>query len=288
MGQEGRISMSSLYYVKYPKRKVIHIADMGKKHTLCSREMRDRKVEVIEKLEKDDRRSMCMMCLNKMAKNARNSSIIARRRKNRDALAKAFKFIFNIKTYMGRRKTNAIKSYAFIPRYDYETTEAIDIAVEYVYKRMGNTSSIPLFVDAGCGCGNILLLMASKFSEKYWSAKQSNIVGIDIVRKNLDIAKAILSESNNRHIIYPESSICLINGDIFDFERLYGRADIIYYYRPIHRGDLQRKFEKLVISSCKVGGIIIGFSMEDWQAINRDTRFEMIDENRNVWLKVSK
>jgi len=117
------------------------------------------------------------------------------------------------------------------------------------------------FLDAGCGCGNtILMARAVDLAQIYH--------GIEFCNDTADKAEAILR--TDRH-----PSIRIFREDIMTFKN-YERYDIIYYYCPFCNKELQAKFEKLVEDQMRVGALLMPF-MKLNNSIEKDDRFESID-----------
>lgn len=218
-------------------------------------------------------------------------------------MANAFRYIFNIKRKSGESETESKGNHSFIPYDNSRLVDALNDALEYTYERIGSESNESRssrhkisFVDAGCGCGNVMALMSSIcLSKMYTTNRYINnemvdytITGIDLVEKNIEIARTILSKSRwvtHREKHHPKN--VLIHGDIMECEEIYKKADIIYYYRPIANIQKQREFEKLLSNTCKVGGLIIGIFSTQGCPIGSDNRFETLNkyEGEPVWVK---
>lgn len=131
-----------------------------------------------------------------------------------------------------------------------------------------------LFLDAGCGVGNIMYL-----------AKDMDYIvhGIERCRKNVKVAKRVVSHNNSW--AYDRSQV--FGGDILKFKK-YHEYDVIYYFCPIVDSKMETEFELLVENTMKVGAVVIAFSKADGR-IYEDTRFTQVGtEGSAMFLKVSK
>jgi hypothetical protein len=160
------------------------------------------------------------------------------------------------------RQTNKEKGYwKYIPESDSRAYEAILIAIDYLKTKEKKDKRDLKFIDCGCGIGNILTIA------RY--AQIGKIAGIEYDEKTYNIVKWLPK-------IWKSWSGCSVKvwrGDILKYEN-YGQYDIIYYYCPISKGDLQRKFEQRVADRAKKGAVIIGFYSNT--TFGRDRRFKRI------------
>ena len=125
--------------------------------------------------------------------------------------------------------------YDFIPN----PTETIRRFV-YLATRFLNPMDRNLkFLDCGSGLGFTLYLATTH------RFKEENIAGIEINKKYVDVSKTM----------FPR--LMVFNEDIFNFKN-YEDYDVIYFYHPFSKIDLQRKFEDKIIKECKSGGIVLG------------------------------
>ncbi len=119
------------------------------------------------------------------------------------------------------------------------------------------------FLDIGAGIGNVLLI--------------AEVMGFDVFGIEKDpypcrIARELVGEERVAAV------------DIWAFDA-YGRFDVIYYFRPFHHGDTQRRFELMVEDTLRVGGLLIANRKMNTR-IERDGRFVRLHPGLPVWRKV--
>jgi hypothetical protein len=133
-----------------------------------------------------------------------------------------------------------------------------------------------LFLDAGCGCGNIMLIAAG-------TTICERIDGIEINKKAVRNANTLLlanpyekeaSPIERRDSEYCRKIFNVMVGDILKFNH-YNVYDIIYYYCPFINGKFEEKFETKVEDEMKVGAVIFAYSKRN-NRISSDNRFEKI------------
>ena len=92
------------------------------------------------------------------------------------------------------------------------------------------------FVDVGCGIGTKLLI-ASRCGYGY------KVVGIECCKPYVDVARKLVSEATimHRDALYVD----------------YAPFDVIYFYRPLRDSKVQRKLERRILNTAKVGAYII-------------------------------
>ncbi len=151
--------------------------------------------------------------------------------------------------------------YPFVPMDTRQVYQQIKCASDYLASHQ--TTKPPFsFIDIGCGIGNVLL-----FAEMM----DFEVCGIEKDEYPFKIGAKLIGED------------LVSQADIWDFTD-YHKFDVIYYFRPFHQGETQRKFEKLIEEQLKPGGILIANrKMSD--AISRDLRFQALSEILPVWVK---
>jgi SAM-dependent methyltransferase len=135
------------------------------------------------------------------------------------------------------------------------------------------SSSTTKFLDAGCGCGNVLLIArAASLTDKY--------NGIEFDKDNVE-------KANRMFVNNKENTFKIINGDILQFDK-YHEYDIIYFYRPFSNSKSQILFERKVRDEMKVGAILLPYYLED-VTINIDKRFKkLFITSECAFIKISK
>jgi SAM-dependent methyltransferase len=181
----------------------------------------------------------------------------------------------NLKTYYGA------SMFRFIPLPTYELINSLIALKEIITddKRWSgyNKNGYKKFLDAGCGCGNVLLLAyGSNIADKY--------VGIEYDEENIKKAKILLKKDYRE---FESTCFDIIKHDILFFDK-YNEYDIIYYYCPFSDDKTQASFEMVVEDQMKVGAILIPYMKKNSMIIN-DKRFEKIktSSKSTIYIKVS-
>lgn len=119
------------------------------------------------------------------------------------------------------------------------------------------------FLDIGCGIGNVLL-----FAE----LMDFTVFGLEKDEYPCSIAAKLIGQEE------------VIQQDIWEFDD-YHHFDVIYYFRPFHDGNLERRFERFIEDQLKPGGVLIGNrKMSD--EIESDPRFIRLHPTMPIWQKV--
>ena len=116
------------------------------------------------------------------------------------------------------------------------------------------------FIDIGCGIGNVLL-----------AAEQMDfrVFGIEKDPFPCKVAQKLFGKNQ------------VVMEDIWEFTE-YNTFDVIYYFRPFHDGNTQKRFELYIENELKPGGILIA-NRKMSQAINHDGRFYHLHPDLPVW-----
>lgn len=113
------------------------------------------------------------------------------------------------------------------------------------------------FVDVGCGIGTKLIAVHSHFA---WSSPFSHITGIEINPKYVDAARLLIQASKcNLGYHYPlgdpKTKVQVHNMDAL--KCTYKPFDVIYFYCPLCKPELQVKLEERILKTSKKGAFII-------------------------------
>lgn len=155
------------------------------------------------------------------------------------------------------------QEYPFVAMDTRQAYEQIRLACAHL-REEGNSSADISFIDIGCGIGNILLLA---------ELMECRVSGIEKDSASYDIAKQLVGEE------------CVSQDDIWEFNDL-DKFDIVYYFRPFSKKELQLKFEQHVEDSIKPGAILIA-NRKMSENIDNDKRFTRLDSNWPVWIKTA-
>jgi len=153
------------------------------------------------------------------------------------------------------------KEYPFVPMDTRQAFDQIRLAHACLVDSAGLKEPYS-FMDVGCGIGNVLLL-----------AEQ---IGFEV----FGIEKDPYPCAVGRKLMGDE---CVQQGDIWEFDG-YEQFDVIYYFRPFHEGETQRRFEKMIEDRLKPGGVLIANRKMSDQILG-DERFVRLDEGMPVWRK---
>ncbi len=119
-------------------------------------------------------------------------------------------------------------------------------------------------LDIGCGIGNVML-----FAEQMGF----DVYGFEKDEYPLRIAQKLMGKER------------AIQDDLWHYEN-YGRFDVIYYFRPLANGDHERKFEKMIEETMRVGAILIA-NRKMSEDIHQDQRFIKLHKELPVWRKIA-
>ncbi len=135
-----------------------------------------------------------------------------------------------------------------------------------------------LFLDAGCGVGNIIRLAQGMGYIAH---------GVEYCQKNVKIARRVVSARVETGHKFSDGTKVFC-GDLFNFKH-YNKYDVIYYFCPISKHDIEVKFEHLVENGMKVGAVLVACSKSDG-GIRDDKRFRPIKSGYagGLFLKISK
>ncbi len=151
--------------------------------------------------------------------------------------------------------------YPFVAMDTRQAYQQICVARDY-FITQGKRISDLSFIDIGCGIGNILLLA---------EMMEFQVSGIEKDTASLATARELVGEDLVSEI------------DIWQFDKL-GSYDLIYYFRPFSKKELQVKFEHMVENKLKPGGILIANRKMD-NTVDSKTDFTRITPELPVWYK---
>lgn len=169
-------------------------------------------------------------------------------------------------------------AYPFIPMDVSHFCDVVYKAFELLNKDRGITKPLYCgyqqgytFIDAGCGPGLTLTLARAIGFGK--------VMGVDIDPNMVEMAK----------ILNPEAKIFC--QDIRKC-RMYGKANVVYYFVPMYNNSMQEQFEQYLARCLKPGAFVIacgsdaGFYRNDWfdraaPEIYRKRRFPKGKKNGN-------
>ncbi len=181
-------------------------------------------------------------------------------------------------TYQEARDLSSKKGYfPFIPHSLSSVLRLLKEAEKVSREAQGKSYS-SLFLDAGCGVGNIMRLAQAMGYIAH---------GVERCRKNVKIARRAVSArvETGRGFANITKVFC---GDLFNFKH-YGKYDVIYYFCPMSKHDIEVEFEHLVEDGMKVGAVLAACSKSDGK-IRDDKRFRYVrnESGGGLFLKVSK
>ncbi len=123
------------------------------------------------------------------------------------------------------------------------------------------------FIDVGCGFGT-KLVMACQILQSY--NREVKITGLEITPQYVEIAKKLLSVSDNQYYGRYDTrgldKINVIQGD--GRTHNYRPYNVIYFYCPMCSPDLQKVLEERIIKTAKVGTFVIAHNSQgisSWQ-----------------------
>jgi SAM-dependent methyltransferase len=160
-------------------------------------------------------------------------------------------------------QNDAGTEYPFVPMDPRQVYAQVKLVRDYLSEQ--ETVSEPYrFIDIGCGIGNVLLV-AEQMDFDVW--------GIEKDEFPFKVAAKLIGSRR------------VSQTDIWQYDE-YATFKVIYYFRPFHDGDLQRKFELFIEDQLQPGGILIA-NRKMSKEIDTDQRFKRLDENMPVWLKIN-
>lgn len=162
--------------------------------------------------------------------------------------------IGELKAYSEREHRSSYSKgrYPFIPlSTDYFIKQLNFLLKSGLCKPKGRRKQLT-FLDAGCGVGaTVCIARKMGFDSK----------GIEINPDLIKISSLIFNKKER-----------VEEGDILEYKK-YNKFDVIYYYCPFEDSTLERKFERIVESKIRRGGVIIA-NMRAHQSYNKK-EFEM-------------
>lgn len=124
------------------------------------------------------------------------------------------------------------------------------------------------FLDAGCGCGNAMLMA-------YATGLASECHGIEYSPEMADKAEVFLGTKNEKGWMFK-----VFREDIMAF-KYYNKYDVLYYYCPFVDKRLQVRFEEYIEDKMKVGAILMCF-LKQARSIRKDDRFKQVYGNSST------
>jgi len=159
-----------------------------------------------------------------------------------------------------KSQNDAAKEYPFVPMDTRQMFQEIQVAADYLRQR-GRWGKAD-FIDIGCGIGNVLLVaeelgfrVRGIEKDPHPCAIAQKLIGVDKVSQE----------------------------DIWAYDGFHN-FDVIYYFRPFHDGESQRRFERLIEDSLKRGGVLIA-NRKMSREIEEDRRFQRLHPRLPVWVK---
>lgn len=166
--------------------------------------------------------------------------------------------------------------YPFIP---FDTIKAIK-QIKIARKLFGKNK--PLFLDVGCGIGNIMLLA---------EVHKCNVFGIEYDEKVLNFKihnsfKRIYEQSLSTKLAISELASSIIIADALKINPvIYSIPDIIYYYVPIRNFEKEKMFEKRIVTYAKKGCVLIANMKCDF-GIDHNKKWEHLYDN-TIYQKIA-
>ena len=160
-----------------------------------------------------------------------------------------------------RTANDTSREYPFVAMDTRQAFDQILFVRRYLERRAPATGPWS-FLDIGAGIGNVLLIAEVMGFE---------VFGIEKDPYPCRIARELLGDER------------VAATDIWAFDA-YHRFDVIYYFRPFHDGETQRRFELMVEDGLRLGGILIANRKMN-SRIERDVRFVRLHPELPVWRK---
>lgn len=161
-------------------------------------------------------------------------------------------------------KNDPESEYPFVPM---DTRQVYD-QLTFVHDFLTNSDSEQLtneplsFLDIGCGIGNILLVA---------ELMEFTVEGLEKDEYPFSVAAKLIGQEK------------VVQADIWEYDH-YHTFDVIYYFRPFHEGNLERRFERFIEDQLKPGGILIANRKMD-NGIESDPRFCRLHPEMPIWQK---
>ncbi len=189
-----------------------------------------------------------------------------------DTLAYSFR---RIETALGKladvaahKKSHETGIYDFIPLCPSVFLSDIDFA-----KSLFDSDVRIKFLDVGCGIGTKLVLASGPFNY--------NVDGIEINKKYVDFYNNKFSK-----FLFPfENAPKIFHADGRTFER-YNEYDVIYFYCPMCKYELQRELEKQIVARAKKGAIIIGHLYKYLEEARNNKLIERVNNLNHIFRKL--
>lgn len=255
-----------------------HIAHCSNGSTLCGKYINDVFVngEFTSKSPVDEKPT-CNECIKIFLDiNGIRNSLASRLdvvNMEREAVLNALSHVINVQRVAGDTGHGCIESengsYPFIPipiGSIVGQLNAIKLQLAKDIRWSGHKSNTSYFLDAGCGCGNVMLIAdAFRLCDK--------VHGIEYYEETAKRAEQWLGIGND-YCNY-RKQFKIFRKDIMKFEN-YRKYDIIYYFCPFSDGRLQILFEERLENHMKVGAVLVPH-LKIGRAICDDYRFECVD-----------
>ncbi len=159
-------------------------------------------------------------------------------------------------------KNDIDTEYPFVPMDPRQVYEQLKFVRDYL-RVHDHAEEAWRFLDIGCGIGNVLLV-AEQMDFSVW--------GIEKDEFPFKVAAKMIG------------SRFISQTDIWQYDG-YDKFKVIYYFRPFHEGNMQRKFERYVEDQLQPGGIVIA-NRKMSEEIENDNRFCRLSETLPVWKKM--
>ena len=152
--------------------------------------------------------------------------------------------------------------YSFVPMDTRQVYNQLQFVHGFLTGSRQGASEPLSFLDIGCGIGNVLLIA---------ELMEFKVKGLEKDEYPFTIAAKLIGHEQ------------VVQQDIWEYD-LYHTFDVIYYFRPFHEGNLQRRFERFIEDQLKSGGVLIANRKMDG-SIDTDPRFCRLHPNLPVWRK---
>lgn len=159
-------------------------------------------------------------------------------------------------------QNDSAAEYPFVPMDTRQVYQQVKFVRQYLMGMKSNTPPFS-FLDIGCGIGNVLLMA---------ELMDFDVFGFEKDEFPFKIGEKLIGENR------------VSQEDIWQYND-YGTFDVVYYFRPFHMGDMQRKFELFIEDQLKNGGILIA-NRKMSNDIDHDTRFTRLSDTLPIWQKI--
>ena len=119
--------------------------------------------------------------------------------------------------------------------------------LKQAYHFLGEAENLK-FIDIGCGIGTKVLIASQFFQAS----------GIELNQNYFKIARKVNAHKKFHKFGRYEklgTKNNIINGDAFEHD--YSKYDVLYFFRPMNKEQLQIRLEKKIFKEMKVGAVII-------------------------------